>query len=130
MASVQRYHLAFASDAVRVARSRPLRIAASVFTAMNRLTRGRFGIPSGAIDLDAVAVSFAAEGPVASAGGTIGDLEQDDDGLRLPIFDVGPETDRTILVAAVGDALRGAGLTGRRVVVRFDDGEERDAIPG
>lgn len=128
-AAVRRYRTSFADGVVRMARSWPLRSTVSVFRAMHRLTRGRLGLPPGSVDLDAVAVAFAAEPAVIAAGGSVGDLERGEGWLRVPVVNLRPETGRAALVAAVGNALRRNGLTGRRVILQFDDGEERDAIP-
>jgi hypothetical protein len=122
-AAVAAYRTPFAADVVWLMRSPLLRAPVAFYRWCYRLTGGRFGLPPGMIDLDAVAIAFAVERVIAPFGAVTGDLSVEGDSLIVPVLESDTRLDRTAVADGLAAALRQRGLR-RVVVLHFSDADK------
>ena len=121
-ASVVQYRTEFARDVERVVRSRIMRGFVGLARLAYRLTGGRIGLAPGWVDLDAVAIAFAVERVLAPFGASADDVVEGDV-LVLRVVGGDIWLERAVIAERARRAL-GNSNTQRRILLRFDDGDE------
>ena len=121
--AVTAYRIAFAADAAWLMRSRVMRAPVALWRWCHRVTRGRFGLVPGSVDLEAIAIVFAIERVIAPLGAVPGDLSVEEDSLIVPVLEGDLPVDRVAVLDGVRVAIR-RHKPRRSVVLRFHDRDE------